>query len=52
MCIRDRDTGVPVATRIMADNYYGWFSRLRPGVYGVTEAGRKGLADWDGALPE
>ena len=47
-----RDTGVPVATRIMADNHYGWFSRLRPGVYGVTEAGRKGLADWDGALPE
>ena len=47
-----RDTGVPVATRIMADNHYGWFERVSTGVYGLTKAGRKGLADWDGALPE
>ncbi|MCW1933503.1 DUF2161 domain-containing phosphodiesterase [Pararhodobacter zhoushanensis] len=47
-----RDTGVPVATRIMADNHYGWFERVSTGVYGLTTAGRKGLADWDGALPE
>ncbi|MCR8722946.1 DUF2161 domain-containing phosphodiesterase [Frigidibacter sp. ROC022] len=46
-----RDTGVPVATRIMADNHYGWFQRVRPGTYELTEAGRRGLADWDGALP-
>ncbi|MFN4098940.1 MAG: DUF2161 family putative PD-(D/E)XK-type phosphodiesterase, partial [Pararhodobacter sp.] len=46
-----RDTGVPVATRIMADNHYGWFDRVQKGVYGLTPAGRKGLADWDGALP-
>ncbi|GAB4268035.1 MAG: DUF2161 domain-containing phosphodiesterase [Pararhodobacter sp.] len=47
-----RGTGVPVATRIMADNHYGWFARVRTGVYRLTEAGRKGLADWDGALPD
>jgi len=47
-----RDTGVPGATRIMADNHYGWFARVATGVYGLTEAGRKGLADWDGALPD
>lgn len=47
-----RDTGVAMATRIMADNNYGWFTRLRPGVYSLSPAGRKGLADWDGALPE
>lgn len=47
-----RDTGVPVATRIMADNHYGWFVRLAPGLYGLTPQGRQGLADWDGALPE
>ncbi|MCC0076605.1 MAG: hypothetical protein H6898_08455 [Rhodobacter sp.] len=47
-----RDTGVPVATRIMADNHYGWFARVRVGVYDLTVAGRKGLADWDGALPD
>jgi len=39
-------TEVPVATRIMADNHYGWFERVARGVYGLTEAGRRGLADW------
>lgn len=47
-----RDTGVPMATRIMADNHYGWFARLAPGLYELSPAGRQGLADWDGALPE
>ena len=47
-----RDTGVQVATRIMADNHYGWFQRVSPGIYALTAAGRVGLADWDGALPE
>jgi hypothetical protein len=47
-----RDTGVPVATRIMSDNHYGWFERQSPGVYGLSAAGRRGLADWDGALPD
>ena len=47
-----RDTGVPAATRIMADNHYGWFERAAKGVYALTPAGRKGLADWDGALPD
>jgi hypothetical protein len=37
---------VPVATRIMADDHYGWFARVERGVYGLTEAGAKGLADW------
>lgn len=47
-----RDTGVPVATRIMADNHYGWFARVGTGIYDLTPEGRSGLADWDGALPE
>ncbi len=47
-----RDTGVPVATRLMADNHYGWFERQGRGVYALTKAGQRGLADWDGALPE
>lgn len=34
-----RATGVPNATRIMADNHYGWFRRVRVGVYALTEAG-------------
>jgi len=47
-----KDTGVPVATRLMANNHYGWFKRVEKGVYFLTEDGKKGLADWDGALPD
>ena len=39
-------TEVPPATRIMADNHYGWFVRVSRGVYGLSAEGRKGLADW------
>jgi len=46
------DTGVKAATRIMADNHYGWFERVQRGIYGLTEQGQKGLADWADALPE
>ena len=45
-----RDTGVPQATRIMADNHYGWFARVERGVYALTEAGRRGLSDWGDSL--
>lgn len=37
---------VPVATRIMADDHYGWFTRVSRGVYDLTDAGRKGLGDY------
>ena len=37
---------VPQATRIMADNHYGWFERVARGVYGLTKEGQRGLADW------
>lgn len=47
-----RDTGVPTATRIMADNHYGWFERAGRGVYQLGPAGLKGVSDWDGALPD
>ncbi|MFN3293469.1 MAG: DUF2161 domain-containing phosphodiesterase [Gemmobacter sp.] len=47
-----RDTGVPMATRILADNHYGWFVRVARGVYDLTPEGRRGLADWAGALPD
>ncbi|MEM9700776.1 MAG: DUF2161 family putative PD-(D/E)XK-type phosphodiesterase [Pseudomonadota bacterium] len=33
-------TGVVHATRMMADNHYGWFRRVSRGVYHVTEEGR------------
>lgn len=37
---------VPQATPIMAADHYGWFERVARGVYGLTAAGHKGLADW------
>ncbi|MDP5084616.1 MAG: DUF2161 family putative PD-(D/E)XK-type phosphodiesterase [Yoonia sp.] len=37
---------VPQATRIMADDHYGWFTRVARGVYDLTDAGRKGLTDF------
>ena len=30
---------VPTARRIMADNHYGWFERIRRGVYGLSQTG-------------
>lgn len=47
-----RDTGVAMATRIMADNHYGWFTRVARGTYDLTADGRRGLADWDHAVPD
>ena len=34
-------TGVDRATRIMADDHYGWFERVRPGIYQLTPKGVK-----------
>lgn len=40
---------VPDATRIMADDHYGWFCRVSRGVYDLTDAGRQGLVDYGDA---
>ncbi|WP_299503955.1 DUF2161 domain-containing phosphodiesterase [uncultured Roseobacter sp.] len=39
-------TGVATATRLMADNHYGWFERVSKGIYALTAAGREGLVHW------
>ena len=39
-----RDTGVTHATRMMADNHYGWFERAARGVYALTDTGAQALA--------
>lgn len=36
-----RETGVASATRLMADNHYGWFARVEKGIYELTDTGRK-----------
>ena len=39
-------TGVAQATRLMADNHYGWFERVQTGIYGLTQNGAEGLKHW------
>lgn len=39
-----KETGVSTATRMMADNHYGWFIRVETGIYDITDAGRAALA--------
>ncbi len=41
-----RAVRVPTATRIMRDNHYGWFTRVRTGVYALTEDGAEALKHW------
>ncbi|MEO9651076.1 MAG: DUF2161 family putative PD-(D/E)XK-type phosphodiesterase [Roseobacter sp.] len=38
-------TGVEKATRLMRDNYYGWFEKVAVGVYGLTPDGAQAAAD-------
>ncbi|NDR54998.1 DUF2161 domain-containing phosphodiesterase [Aliiruegeria sabulilitoris] len=43
-----RATGVENATRMMADDHYGWFERVERGIYALTPNGQKAAA----GLPE
>jgi len=55
-CLRDQGPGkgaevarlanVPRATRIMADNHYGWFERIDRGLYGLTQNGSDALTHY------
>ncbi|MDH3265197.1 MAG: DUF2161 family putative PD-(D/E)XK-type phosphodiesterase [Paracoccaceae bacterium] len=46
-----RATGVARATRLMADDHYGWFERAATGVYALTPKGQEGLSSYAFALP-
>ncbi|MEM1032207.1 MAG: DUF2161 domain-containing phosphodiesterase [Myxococcota bacterium] len=39
-------TGVTRATTIMRDDHYGWFERVRTGVYQLTPRGEEALPQW------
>ncbi len=41
-----RATDVASATRLMANNHYGWFERVEKGVYTLTPTGAEGLKHW------
>lgn len=40
-----RASGVNTATRLMADNHYGWFCRVEKGVYMLSEEGLEAIRD-------
>ena len=41
-----RSVAVPVATRLMRENHYGWFEKVEKGIYGLTSQGAEGLKHW------
>lgn len=43
-------TQVPTARRIMADNHYGWFERLKPGIYDLSPKGQKAVDQYSEEL--
>jgi hypothetical protein len=48
---RDLKPSCPDAQKILHRNVYGWFERAERGVYGLTEAGRNALTQWETDLP-
>ncbi len=40
-------TGVEKATRLMADDHYGWFERVEKGIYGITPKGVEGVKEFE-----
>lgn len=45
-----RASGVEKATRLMADDHYGWFERVEKGIYALTPKGHEGLIAYKDAL--
>ena len=41
---------VPAAPSILLRNWYGWFTRIERGLYGLTPEGIVALARWSDAL--
>lgn len=39
-------TNIPKSTKILYDNYYGWFENVSKGEYEITDAGRKALEQY------
>jgi len=41
---------VPKARQIMADDHYGWFERVSPGIYGLTPKGQTALGEYSAEI--
>lgn len=45
-----RQSGVEIARRIMADDHYGWFDRVRTGIYDLSPKGRDAVTQYADVL--
>lgn len=45
-----RQSGVAAARRIMADDHYGWFDRIRTGIYSLSPKGAEAAAQYDDVI--
>lgn len=45
-----KQAGVEKATRLMADNHYGWFERVEKGIYALSPNGKKALEEYDAEI--
>lgn len=43
-------TRIAHARRLMADNHYGWFERVSPGIYSLSPKGEKAVVDYAAEL--
>ncbi|MEM6555272.1 MAG: DUF2161 family putative PD-(D/E)XK-type phosphodiesterase [Pseudomonadota bacterium] len=43
-------TGVDTARRIMSDDHYGWFERVKTGIYDITPKGKTAMRDYESEL--
>jgi hypothetical protein len=49
--VRALKRDVPEAPKILLRNVYGWFARVKRGVYALTEPGRAALVRWPQEVP-
>jgi hypothetical protein len=49
---RDLTDGVPDAAKILLNNVYGWFVRVKRGLYTLSETGHAALTRWKDHLPD
>ncbi len=45
-----RVSGVENATRLMSDNHYGWFDRVRIGIYALSPKGREAIVEYSSEI--
>ncbi len=45
-----RASGIENARRLMSDNHYGWFDRVRVGIYALSPKGREAIVEYSSEI--